>query len=213
MPSIRALAVAMVSLPPSGMASRALMARLSSALSSWFGSHSVHHSPADATMSRSIRLADGPAQQILQRHHQRVGIDGFRNQRLAPRKRQQAMGQRRGAVGRRHRRVDVARDILGPPLIEPGLHQIQRSDDSGQQIVEVVGDAAGQLPDGFHLLRLAQRLFGGLQAVGRRLFSGDVAGDRVDAILVRHAGPRQPAIRSVLVAEAALEPDGGVVWH
>ena len=154
-------------------------------------------------------LADGPAQQILQRHHQLIGIDAFRNQRLPPRKRQQAMGERRGAVGRCHRRVDVARDVVGAPLIETGLQQIQRSDDAGQQIVEVVRDAAGQLPHRFHLLGLQQRLLGGLQPLGRGLLRGDVAGDRIDVIPVRHAGPRQPAVRSVLVAKAAFEPDGG----
>jgi len=31
-------------------------------------------------------LADGPAQQILQRHHELVDIDAFRDQRLPPRK-------------------------------------------------------------------------------------------------------------------------------
>ena len=154
-------------------------------------------------------LADGPAQQILQRHHELIGIDAFRNQRLPPRKGQQAMGERGGAVGRCHRRVDVARDIVGAPLIETGLQQIQRSDDSRQQIVEVVRDAAGQLPHRFHLLGLQQGLLGGLQPFGRGLLRGDVAGDRIDVIPVGHAGPRQPAVGSVLVAKAAFEPDGG----
>jgi len=40
------------------------------------------------------------------------------------------------------------------------LHQVEAADDAGQQVVEVVGDAAGQLADGFHLLRLAQGFFG-----------------------------------------------------
>ena len=39
--------------------------------------------------------------------------------------------------------------------------------DDGQQIVEIVGDAAGQLADRLHLLRLAKRFFG-LLAVGDR---------------------------------------------
>ena len=154
-------------------------------------------------------LADGPAQQILQRPHQLIGIDDLRNQRLPPGKRQQAMRERRGAVGRSHRRVDVARDIVGASLIETGLQQIQRSDDTRQEIVEVVRDAAGQLPDRFHLLELKQRLLGGLQPFGRGLVGGDVAGDRINVIAVRHAGPRQPAVRSVLVPKAVFEPDGG----
>ena len=37
-------------------------------------------------------------------------------------------------------------------------HQIERADDAGQQVVEVVGDAAGEMADRLHLLRLPQRL-------------------------------------------------------
>jgi hypothetical protein len=69
------------------------------------------------------------------------------------------------------------------------LQQIQRSHDSGQQIVEVVRDAAGQLAHRFHLLRLLQGFFGRPQPVGRGLLRGDVAGHRIDVIPVRHAGP------------------------
>ena len=115
------------------------------------------------------------------------------------------MGERRGAVRRCHRRVDVARKIVGSSLIETGLQQIQRSDDSGQEIVEVVRDPAGQLPDRFHLLGLKQRLLGGLQPFGCSLLRGDVAGNRIDVIPVRDAGPGQPAVRAVLVPKAALE--------
>ncbi len=39
------------------------------------------------------------------------------------------------------------------------LQRFEISDDDGEQIVEVVGDAAGELPDTFHFLRLAQPLF------------------------------------------------------
>ena len=155
-------------------------------------------------------LADRPAQQIFQRHHELIGIDAFRDQRLSPRKGQQAMGERRGAVRRCHRGIDIARNVVGPPLAETGLQQIQRSHNSSQEIVEVVCDAAGQLPHRFHLLRLQQCLLGDFQPFGRGLLRGHVAGNRINVILVRYAGPRQPAVRSVLVPEAALEPDGGV---
>jgi hypothetical protein len=120
------------------------------------------------------------------------------------------MGQRGGAVRRGHRRVDVARRIVGPPLGEAGLQQIQRTDDACQEVVEVVGDAAGQLPHRFHLLRLQQGLLGGPQPLGRGLLRGDVAGDGIVVVLVGYPGPRQPAIRPILVAEAAFEFDGGL---
>ncbi len=152
-------------------------------------------------------LADGPAQEILQRHDQLIDVDARRDQRLPPREGEQAMGERGGAVRRNHRGVDVAHGALGASLVETDLQQIERADDAGQQIVEVVRDAAGQLPDRLHLLRLPQGFFGGFQPLSGGLLRGHVAGDRVDVILVRHTGPGQPAVRSVLVPEAAFEPD------
>ena len=52
--SSQRLAVSTVILPPSGMASRALMHRFSRAFSSWPGSTRVGHSPAAATISSVI---------------------------------------------------------------------------------------------------------------------------------------------------------------
>ena len=46
--------------------------------------------------------------------------------------------------------------------IEAAQRKIEVADDRGQQIVEVVRDAAGEAADRFHLLRLAQRLLGRL---------------------------------------------------
>jgi hypothetical protein len=52
------------------------------------------------------------------------------------------------------------------------LQHVQRTDDRGQQIVEVMRDAAGQLAHGLHLLALSQRFLRfdqpsfGFQAVG-----------------------------------------------
>ena len=49
-----ALAVSIVSLPPSGIASRALTAKFSSAASTSFGSTSTRQSPAPSTVSIAI---------------------------------------------------------------------------------------------------------------------------------------------------------------
>ena len=40
------------------------------------------------------------------------------------------------------------------------LSGLQITDDDGQQIIEIMGDAAGKLADGFELLRLAKSFFG-----------------------------------------------------
>ncbi|RMS09302.1 hypothetical protein ALP75_204326 [Pseudomonas syringae pv. actinidiae] len=38
-------------------------------------------------------------------------------------------------------------------------YQFQAADDAGQHVVEVMGNPAGQLTDGFHFLRLAENVF------------------------------------------------------
>ena len=52
-----------------------------------------------------------------------------------------------------------------------------RARDHGEHVVEVMGDAAGQLPDRFHFLRLEQLFFGGA-------FCSDIPDERVDDVTV-----------------------------
>ena len=52
---------------------------------------------------------------------------------------------------------------------DPVLHAVERAGDALQYVVEVVRDAAGELADGLHLLRLPQRLLGHLQLAGALL--------------------------------------------
>ena len=99
------------------------------------------------------------------------------------------MGQGGGAVGRGHGAVDVALDLAQAALGEALLYQVERADDALQQVVEVVSDAAGELADGLHLLRLAQRLLGAPQGLGGLLFVGDIAGGGIDQPLVRGGRP------------------------
>ncbi len=85
-------------------------------------------------------------------------IEDFRVQRLAARERKQLAGQLAGALdGVRH----CAHVALAPFFGQPGLTQkVHRRTNDGQQVVEVMGHAAGQLADGFEFLRLTQRRFG-----------------------------------------------------
>ena len=200
------VAVSMVSLPPSGMASRALIARLRIALSSWLGSHRVVHSPPAVTISKRMQRADGAAQQVLHGGDELVGVDRLRIERLAAREGEQAVGQGGGALGRAHRGLGVALDVLRPSLRDAGLHEVEGADDAGEQVVEVVGDAAGELAHRLHLLGLAQRLLGVAQGLGLLLLARDVAADGMNEPLVRDGRPGQPPVRSVLVAIAVLEP-------
>ncbi len=84
-------------------------------------------------------------------------------------KRQQAMGQAGGAVGRGHAQVDQAVQVLGAAPGQAPAQQFEAADDPGEHVVEVVGDTAGELADCFHFLRLAQCLFVMAQ-LGRAFF-------------------------------------------
>ena len=122
--------------------------------------------PARGHHFEGDRRADGAAEQILHAHHQPVHVGGLRVQGLAPREGEQAVGQRRRALGGTLRGVDVAVDLGDPPLREAGLQQFERAGDAGEQIVEVMGEPAGELAHRLHLLALAQGLLGSHQLGG-----------------------------------------------
>ena len=85
---------------PSGMASRALMARFSTASSTWWGSTSRGRQVRrDVDLQLDLR-ADRALQQLLHAEHQRAEIGRCGAQLLLARKGQHALRQR-GAAGRR----------------------------------------------------------------------------------------------------------------
>ena len=85
------------------------------------------------------------------------------------------MRQRRGAIGGLHRTRDIAGQLVVLTLLHPTLNQIQRANDALKQIIEVMRDAASQLSNGLHLVRLAQRLLRHGQFIDCRFLIGDVA--------------------------------------
>ena len=156
MSSSSTLAVSIVSRPPAGIASRALTARFTRTCSTDAGStlHAI-----DIRRERGDQrdvFADQAAQQLLDLPHERVEIDDLRLQHLPAAEGEQLAGERRGALARRLNLLEVrAQPIALRDLVE---HQRAVAEDGGQQIVEIVRDAAGELPDRLHLLRLAQLL-------------------------------------------------------
>ncbi len=71
-------------------------------------------------------------------------------------------------------------------------------------------DAAGQLADRLHLLRLAQALFGPVERLGLQAFGGDIATVGIDERALGRRPPRNPPHRAVgmgvaidIVAEVA----------
>ena len=67
-----------------------------------------------------------------------------------------------------------------------GEEEVGEADDGGEHVVEVVGDAAGELADGLHLLALGELRF-------ERALLGDVDGVDDHRVLVRRRRPR-PAL-------------------
>ena len=66
------------------------------------------------------------------------------------------------AMALRFRRTNMDVPISIGVLLATGmatLHEVEAADDAGEQVIEVVGDAAGELADGFDLLRLPQGFF------------------------------------------------------
>ena len=102
------------------------------------------------------RLADQPPQQHLQIREHVVELQGLRPQRLTPRE-----GEKLTHEPGRPVRVlldlhDVLEGRVGRPVV--GEEQVGIADDCGEHVVEVVGDAAGELTDRLHFLALRQIL-------------------------------------------------------
>src|SRR6185369_3104533 len=104
--------------------------------------------------------AEGRVQQLGGLERQRIDVDLARLERLLAGKGEQVLGQLRAALGGV---VDQLGD--GGELGTVGYRvreDADRAGDDGQHVVEIVGDAAGQLADGVHFLDLPELGFRGL---------------------------------------------------
>ena len=107
-------------------------------------------------------LADRSSQEIRHFGDQPVDVDGLGFERLLSRKGEQALRQEAARWAPRMA-FSASRSRLPPSesrRLQLALKGFQIADDDRQQVVEVVRDAAGQVADALHLLRLPQRLFG-----------------------------------------------------
>ena len=117
-------------------------------------------------------------EQIAHALDQPTQIDRHRAQILLARERQQPLGQRSAALGALHRAIDQP---MQTRIVRQALaQQVEIAHHRHQQIVEVMRDAAGELPDRLHLLRLAQLL---LRLFAGRDFLHQVGGALLDALL------------------------------
>ncbi len=118
------------------------------------------------------------------------------------------MGQGGGADGGALGRRGVALEIVQPTLADAQCEQIQAADDAGEQVVEIVGQATGELADRFHLLRLPQLLFQHGLGLHGLLFPGYVATGPGEVLLieVQRQGPSQPAPAAIRRLDPILHP-------
>ena len=137
-------------------------------------------------MFSPMRAAD----QVGHAGDQPVDVGGLRIERLAPREREQLLSERHGALRAARHLIDCAPQFaVFRRCVTPDRFEV--ADDDGEQVVEVVRDAAGELADRLHLLRLPQLLLdrAALGEVARDLGEAhDCAGlvvDRID----HDAGP------------------------
>ena len=122
----------------------------------WPGSALTFQRPARGEHRQLDVLADQPAEHLLHPGDALVQVQHLRLEHLLAAEREELPRQVRRALRRRPDLLDVgAKGLVG---LEVAADQLRVAQDDGQQVVEVVRDAAGEPADGLHLLRLAELL-------------------------------------------------------
>ena len=103
-------------------------------------------------------LAQRAVEQVGHAADQLVDVDDLGAERLAAGEGEQLAGQRRRPRRRLDDRLGVAEALVVGQ--RGAAEHVGRALDDGQQIVEIVGDAAGQLAERLHLVGLAQLVLG-----------------------------------------------------
>src|SRR5690349_16954149 len=76
------------------------------------------------------------------------------------------------------------------------MEHVEVAGDDAEQVVEIMRDAAGKLPDGFHLLRLTKLLLGRapLRQVARNFGKAQQFAGSVANCIDDHAGPKGASV-------------------
>ena len=162
-------------------------------------------------------LSERPAQEIGHAGDQPSYIDRLGIERLLAGEGEQPLRQRFRAPCAAHGVLGRAPQpsAVGAVFAQVTLKRFEIADDDGEEIVEVVGDAAGELTDAFHFLRLAKPLVGRAPfgQVARDLGKSDDLALRVPDRVDHDAGPEPasiladpPAFRLVLAGVALRSP-------
>ena len=171
-------------------------------MSNWLGSavdeacllRQVGGDPDARAGQRAHHLADGP-DAVADGEH--LGL-----QRLPTGEGQQLSREPSGTVDRVGDRADVALATFFREI--RSLQQVRGGLDDGQQVVEVVRDASGQLADRLHLLRLAELLLHSEKLGRRGLLAGHVTAAGIDEPALRRRDPGDPTVATILVEVARL---------
>src|SRR6185503_12197567 len=100
--------------------------------------------------------ADEAAEEFLDVLDDVVEVEDAGHEDLLAAEGEQLPGEGGGAVPGLEDLGDLAAG--GVAVVEAGDHELGVADDDEQEVVEVVGDAAGEAADGLHLLGLAELL-------------------------------------------------------
>jgi hypothetical protein len=137
----------------------------------------VDQGRTQALAQRQLELgsaAEGALDQLADAVDHPRQVDGLGLQAGLAGEGEQLAGQPRGALGRGARVVEVAPRLLRRRIVPQPL---EIAGDHLEHVVEVVGEAGGQLPDRLHLLRLAEVLLG--VAAARDV---ELAGEEIDQL-------------------------------
>ena len=145
-------------------------------------------------------VAEEAAQHGRDVGHHAVQIEGRGLEDLAPRERQELLGERRAALGRGD---DLAEERAVLHRRSEACH-LRLRQDRGEDVVEVVGDASGELADRLHLLRLPEPLRDVLLLRDVDDRAGHV-GRLAQPIAIDAATARQPADGAVRPHDAVLD--------
>jgi len=118
--------------------------------------------------------AESAVEHVPERFEPRRQIDGLRLQSLPSGEGQQLAGQRCGALGSAIDRLQGTKRLFARDVLSDGVNA---AGNDHQQIVEVVGDAAGELAERIELLRFGELPLHRKQLLLRLLALADVAGD------------------------------------
>ena len=148
--------VRIISLPPSGIASRALTARFTITCSNWLTSAFTGQTSRPCFSSRATRSPSSRLSRSVSSDNAFPDVHHLRAQGLPARERQELADEARRPVGVLLDLHDVLEGRIGRPVARE--QQIRVADDRLQDVVEVVRDAARELADGVHLLGLGDLL-------------------------------------------------------